>query len=75
MVKRARRTRFTSHLTDIIEISLLLWHWHRNAFALGDCSQELSRTERGMAPSEERTWCKDRFRFEASYRGRNAVTE
>ncbi|CAH1583283.1 conserved hypothetical protein [Vibrio jasicida] len=42
---------------------------------MGDCSQELSRTERGMAPSEERTWCKDRFRFEASYRGRNAVTE
>lgn len=28
-----------------------------------------------MAPSEERTWCNDHFRFEASYRGRNAVTE
>ncbi len=45
------------------------------AEALGDCSQELSRTEKGMAPSKERTWCKDQFRFEASYRGRNTVTE
>ncbi|ABU75014.1 hypothetical protein VIBHAR_p08167 (plasmid) [Vibrio campbellii ATCC BAA-1116] len=42
---------------------------------MGDCSQELSRTERGMAPSEERTWCKDRFRFEASYRERSETTE